>query len=72
MVLDKFRRLQVNLELLSYPEGSGEGFPILWCMGAKQFQKITAIKPGAYAGIIQVSAFNCGCDSMLNQYLTCG
>jgi predicted nucleotide-binding protein (sugar kinase/HSP70/actin superfamily) len=65
MVLDKLRRMPVNLELLSYPEGSGEGTPILWCMGAKLFQKITAIKPGEYAGIIQVSAFNCGCDSML-------
>jgi predicted nucleotide-binding protein (sugar kinase/HSP70/actin superfamily) len=65
VVLDKLRRMQVNLELLSYPEGNGEGTPILWCTGAKLFQKITAIKQGAYAGIIQVSAFNCGCDSML-------
>jgi predicted nucleotide-binding protein (sugar kinase/HSP70/actin superfamily) len=64
-VLRKLQSMNVNVERMAF---GGEELPpgdILWCTFHKMYRKIASLDPDRYRGIIQISTFNCGCDTMM-------
>ena len=64
-IFKKLEALSVEIELASLEAiGLDESF-IQWDMADKMYSRIMSIGAGDYQGIIQLSAFNCGCDSIM-------
>jgi predicted nucleotide-binding protein (sugar kinase/HSP70/actin superfamily) len=63
-VVGKLERLGVGVELLALEEERVPSSFIKWDTSARMYRKLLDLEPGSYAGIIQISSFNCGCDSM--------
>ena len=68
-ILYKLEKLQVPVEVMSFddPLGKPAGTPmdLLWCTFAKMYNRLQTLDKERYAGVIQISTFNCGCDSMM-------
>jgi predicted nucleotide-binding protein (sugar kinase/HSP70/actin superfamily) len=64
-ILRKLESLNVNIELMSFANNDVPESFIRWCTSNKMYHKLTTISKGEYAGVIQISSFNCGCDSMM-------
>jgi predicted nucleotide-binding protein (sugar kinase/HSP70/actin superfamily) len=41
--------------------------PVRWCTFSKIYQKILALDKARYAGIIHISTYNCGPDSIMTE-----
>lgn len=64
-IFRKLERLEVEVNPITYQDaGITENF-IKWDTCGKMYNKIISLKPEDYYGIIQISAFNCGCDSIM-------
>jgi predicted nucleotide-binding protein (sugar kinase/HSP70/actin superfamily) len=60
--------LQVNPRFLAVTdEGVADSF-IKWDSCNKMYHAVRLLEPRAVAGVIQVSSFNCGCDSMTAEF----
>jgi len=64
-VFGTLRKLGVNPErgILADPKMSDS--LVKWDTMSRMYHELESIEPGQYAGVIQISTFNCGCDSML-------
>jgi predicted nucleotide-binding protein (sugar kinase/HSP70/actin superfamily) len=40
--------------------------PIKWDMCSVIYDQLRRLQPGLWAGVIQLSSFNCGCDSIVS------
>jgi predicted nucleotide-binding protein (sugar kinase/HSP70/actin superfamily) len=40
---------------------------MLWCVFNKMHRKLQSLDMQVYAGVIQISTFNCGADSMMTE-----
>lgn len=65
MILEKLKQMPVNVDILSFSENYRTDSYILWCTANKMHYQISHCSKEKYAGIIQISVFNCGCDSMM-------
>ena len=65
MLLRKLNRLAPNVEVMAYADETAPDSNILWCTSNKMFHKIKQLDRDACQGVIQISVFNCGCDSMM-------
>ena len=65
-MIKKMAQLQVPVELMSFA-GSRHIKPgdILWCVFNQMYHKLHELDTQTYAGVIQISTFNCGADSMM-------
>ena len=57
--------LGVDVEVISFADSDLQPELIRWGTANKMFQRIHALEPEERAGVIQVTTFNCGCDSMM-------
>lgn len=67
-IVRKLEEMEVDVQRLIFPDrGISHSF-ILWDSCNKMFHAVSSLKPHEYAGVIQVSSFNCGCDSMTVEF----
>ncbi len=67
-VIRKLESLQAGVELVAYgPAEVPETF-IKWDTCAKMYKKLLTLTPDRYPGVIQLSSFNCGCDSIMMEF----
>jgi predicted nucleotide-binding protein (sugar kinase/HSP70/actin superfamily) len=67
-VLSKLHELGVPVRFLSH---SLEPVPrtfVAWDTCSKMHHGLDALRPGEVSGVIQISSFNCGCDSMTVEF----
>ena len=65
----KLKRLGVTVDWLSYTQHDIPETIFKWDMCSKMYQKISGLRNRSYAGVIQISSFNCGCDSILMEFI---
>jgi predicted nucleotide-binding protein (sugar kinase/HSP70/actin superfamily) len=63
-ILRKLEALGVCVELVSFARQELAPEPIKWDMCSVMYDQLRRLEPGAWAGVIQLSSFNCGCDSI--------
>ena len=66
-IVNKLKKLQVPLELMTFADNNIKPGDILWCVFNKMYHKLQHLDTRAYAGVIQISTFNCGADSMMTE-----
>lgn len=64
-IVEKMKQLRTNLELMTFADNRIRPGQILWCVFNKMFNKLQNLDTSVYAGVIQISTFNCGADSMM-------
>jgi predicted nucleotide-binding protein (sugar kinase/HSP70/actin superfamily) len=64
-ILRKLANLRVQTELISFSKSDIPASFIRWGVANKMYHRLTTLKREECAGVIQISFFNCGCDSML-------
>ncbi|MEW6334251.1 MAG: acyl-CoA dehydratase activase-related protein [Thermodesulfobacteriota bacterium] len=66
-IVQKLKKLQVPLELMTFGDGQRAPGHILWCVFDKMYGKLQNLDRQSYAGVIQISTFHCGADSMMTE-----
>lgn len=66
-IVNKLKQLQVPLELMTFDDNDISPGDILWCVFNKMYRKLQRLDIYTYAGVIQISTFNCGADSMMTE-----
>lgn len=66
-IVKKLNTLQVPLELMRFGDNDIAPGHTLWCVFNKMVRKLQYLDRQSYAGVIQISAFNCGADSMMTE-----
>lgn len=64
-IIQKMKKLEAPLERMTFADNNIKPGDILWCVFNKMYHKLQGLDPHAYAGVIQISTFNCGADSMM-------
>jgi predicted nucleotide-binding protein (sugar kinase/HSP70/actin superfamily) len=64
-VFGTLRKLGVNPERGTLADAEVSNSLVKWDTMSRMYHKLESIEPGEYSGVIQISTFNCGCDSML-------
>jgi predicted nucleotide-binding protein (sugar kinase/HSP70/actin superfamily) len=57
--------MDVEVELMLFEDKAPAKSYILWGTANEIYHKINTISREDYEGIIQITVFNCGCDSMM-------
>ena len=65
----KLKRLGVTVDRFSHTQHDIPETLFKWDMCSKMYQKISGLRNRSYAGVIQISSFNCGCDSILMEFI---
>ncbi len=66
LILRKLAALDVSAETVSFACQDLEPEPIKWDMCSVMYDQLRRLAPGAWAGVVQLSSFNCGCDSIVS------
>ena len=64
-ILRKLESLDVGIELVSFDVEELPISPIRWDTCSKMYHALQRLVPEECAGVIQISSFNCGCDSIV-------
>ncbi len=64
-IVRRLKELETRPELMTFSDDSIAASDIRWCVFNAMFQKLQTIDTQDYRGVIQVSTFNCGADSMM-------
>jgi predicted nucleotide-binding protein (sugar kinase/HSP70/actin superfamily) len=64
-VLNKLQSMGTAVELMSFADDTPAKSYILWSTANAIYHKLNTITSDDYDGVIQLSVFNCGCDSMM-------
>lgn len=64
-ILNKLKSMGVEVELISFADDTPAKSYILWGTANKIYHKINTLSSEDYEGVIQITVFNCGCDSMM-------
>lgn len=64
-ILNKLESMGVDVELISFADDTPAKSYILWSTANAIYHKLNTISADEYDGVIQLSVFNCGCDSMM-------
>ncbi len=65
----KLERLGMTVERLGFERDAVIAGPVQWDTCSVMLEKLRRMQPGAYAGVIALSSFNCGCDSIVGNLL---
>lgn len=66
LILNKLDMLGVCVEIMSFARQEIEAYPITWDMCSVMYDRLRRLEPGVWAGAVQLSSFNCGCDSIVS------
>lgn len=64
-ILNKLKGMGVEVELISFADDTPAKSYIMWSTANKIYHTINTISGEDYDGVIQLTVFNCGCDSMM-------
>lgn len=64
-ILQKLEKMGGEVELISFAEEAPAKSYILWSTANLIYHTIKTISREEYDGVIQITVFNCGCDSMM-------
>lgn len=64
-ILNKLESMGVEVELVSFADDTPSQSYILWGTANKIYHKLKTLSSEDYEGVIQITVFNCGCDSMM-------
>ena len=64
-VKNKLAALGLPVELMTFGEGPREPSPVRWCTFNSIYHRLVELDMSRYAGVIQISTFNCGPDSVM-------
>ncbi len=64
-ILSKLESMGVEVELISFADDTPAKSYILWGTANKIYHKINTLSSEDYEGVILITVFNCGCDSMM-------
>jgi len=64
-ILSKLENMGVEVELISFADDTPATSYILWGTANKIYHKLNTLSSEDYEGVIQITVFNCGCDSMM-------
>lgn len=64
-ILSKLENMGVEVELISFADDTSATSYILWGTANKIYHKLNTLSSEDYEGVIQITVFNCGCDSMM-------
>lgn len=64
-ILNKLESMGVDVEFISFADDTPAKSYILWSTANAIYHKLNTISADEYDGVIQLSVFNCGCDSMM-------
>jgi predicted nucleotide-binding protein (sugar kinase/HSP70/actin superfamily) len=64
-ILNKMESMGLEVELMSFEDETPGKSYILWGISNKIYHKINTLSSEDYEGVIQITVFNCGCDSMM-------
>lgn len=67
-IVRKLEDLGVAVERLGTEPPRGAPAPLRWDTSAHMLEALRALSPAQCAGVIQLTSFNCGCDSMAGPY----
>ena len=66
-ILRKLESLDVAVDLVTYDDHEVADGPIKWDACSVMHDALRRLDPEACAGVIQLSSFNCGCDSIVGE-----
>jgi predicted nucleotide-binding protein (sugar kinase/HSP70/actin superfamily) len=66
-ILRKLEALGVAVDMVDYGVSEASVYPIRWDTCSIMHDTIQRLDPTACAGVIQLSSFNCGCDSIVGE-----
>jgi predicted nucleotide-binding protein (sugar kinase/HSP70/actin superfamily) len=66
-VVCKLEQLGAPVERMTFEDNEIEPGLIMWCIFNKMHRKLEHLDMHTYAGVIQLSTFNCGADSMMTE-----
>jgi predicted nucleotide-binding protein (sugar kinase/HSP70/actin superfamily) len=64
-IIKKAGALGLPLECMDFGPQKLAPLPIRWCSFNKMYQRLQSLDPCCYGGVIQISTFNCGPDSVM-------
>ena len=64
-IIRKLKRLDIPVEIMTFEDRTMIPKDIMWCTFHKMHRKLSSLDKNMYAGVIQISTFNCGADSMM-------
>jgi len=64
-ILQKLKKMGCEVELISFAEDAPAKSYILWSTANLIYHTMKTLSPEEYDGVIQLTVFNCGCDSMM-------
>lgn len=67
-ILRKLERLGVGYRFAAHAGGAVQGGPLKWDTCSLMYDTLRNIDPHTCAGVIQLSSFNCGCDSIMSEF----
>jgi predicted nucleotide-binding protein (sugar kinase/HSP70/actin superfamily) len=68
-VTRKLKRLAVTVDWFRHTQHDISETIFKWDLCSKMYQEISGLENRSYAGVIQISSFNCGCDSILMEFV---
>lgn len=66
-ILEKLDRLGVNAERVSFEDKGVPPEPVKWDTCSQIYHRLSRIAPADCDGIVHLSSFNCGCDSIASK-----
>jgi predicted nucleotide-binding protein (sugar kinase/HSP70/actin superfamily) len=66
-IVNKLKKIRVPLELMTFGDNDITPGDILWCVFNKMYRKLQNLDMQVYAGVIQISTFNCGVDATMTE-----
>ncbi len=66
-ILRKLESLSVGVDLVTYDDREVAAGPIKWDACSIMYDTLRQLEPETCAGVIQLSSFNCGCDSVVGE-----
>ncbi len=67
-IVGKLRDMKVDVEMVSFGARDLRPDPIRWDTCSEMYHKLLTLSRSEYGGVIQISSFNCGCDSIVNEF----
>lgn len=67
-VIRKLKSMDIGVRLVSHEHVDIPPDPIKWDACSKMYRELKEIDPQQCRGVIQISSFNCGCDSIVGQF----
>jgi phytoene dehydrogenase-like protein/predicted nucleotide-binding protein (sugar kinase/HSP70/actin superfamily) len=64
----KLRQLEVDVDLVPFGEGAFAPGPLKWDTSARMYHHLQTLDRATCAAVIQLTSFNCGCDSISTEF----